>query len=193
MQQVDRKYRCVVRPHLRDLADADFARAPRDSLPGDKPTLFVNARLVPSSSVADLLPELLAAGHSGKVRVGPHTALAVTRTHTTEDLSQPDKLAAWLDAVPDATLDAQVSLFTWPHDVVARHLEITGDNLERRVGGGAYREEREGVFLGPDARLGPHVVTDTQAGPIVLESGVTVGAHAYLRGPLHLAADVTGR
>jgi glucose-1-phosphate thymidylyltransferase len=191
VRQLDPKYRCVVRKHLRDVADADFARAPRGRLSGDQPTLFVNARLVPAAAVAGQLQALLTAGRSGKVLVGDQTAIAVTQTRIADDVSQPQKLASWLEAQSLETLDAEVSLFAFPHDVVAEHLKITRDNLEQLIASGSYRQQQEGVFLGTDARIGPHVVTDTQAGPIVLEQGVAVGSHCYLRGPIHLGHDTT--
>ncbi|NIL97867.1 MAG: glucose-1-phosphate thymidylyltransferase [Planctomycetales bacterium] len=189
VRQIDPKYRCLVRQHLRDLVDADFARAPRSSLPADKPTLFVNARLVPTAAVTGHLQALIAAGHTGKVVVDGQTAVAVTQTRTAEDLSQPDKLAAWLDSQSLAALKVELALFAYPHDLVARHLQITSDNLQHLVAGGEYRQDQDGVFLAGDARIGPYVVTDTQAGPIVLEPGVTIGSHCYLRGPIHLGEE----
>jgi glucose-1-phosphate thymidylyltransferase len=104
-------------------------------------------------------------------------------------VSQPETLADWLDAQPLESLEAEASLFARPHEVVAQHLQITGDNLQHLIAGGEYRQDQDGVFLGRDVRIGPYVVMDTQAGPIVLDHGVVVASHGYLRGPIYLGQD----
>jgi glucose-1-phosphate thymidylyltransferase len=64
-----------------------------------------------------------------------------------------------------------------------------GQTLEHRIAQGGCREIADGVFVAEGARLGEHLVTDTKAGPIVVEAGAGVGPHGYLRGPVWLGPN----
>ncbi|MBU1073948.1 hypothetical protein KKG45_11940, partial [bacterium] len=46
------------------------------------------------------------------------------------------------------------------------------------------------LWLGEDIRLGPGVVIDATAGPVVIDRSVRVLPHVYLEGPLYLGSDV---
>jgi UDP-N-acetylglucosamine diphosphorylase/glucosamine-1-phosphate N-acetyltransferase len=84
------------------------------------------------------------------------------------------------------TRQIDLPLFEYPHDIVRHHLLILRESLEHRVAAGSYQEVADGVFVAPGARLGQYTVTDTKAGPIVLETDATIGPHCYLRGPVHV-------
>src|SRR5262249_55951368 len=80
-----RPMRCVVRPHLRALVEADFSSlqalgSPPGTVSSQSPLLFVNARLVPSVAVLRQLESLLAGGRSGLVRAGKSIAAALFTT-----------------------------------------------------------------------------------------------------------------
>jgi UDP-N-acetylglucosamine diphosphorylase/glucosamine-1-phosphate N-acetyltransferase len=47
----------------------------------------------------------------------------------------------------------------------------------------------EGVFIEEDARLGPHVVLDATAGPILIRKGAVIAPFTYLVGPLAVGRD----
>jgi glucose-1-phosphate thymidylyltransferase len=79
-------------------------------------------------------------------------------------------------------------LFDHPHDIVRHHMALCRASLEHRIAHGAYTQRSDGVFVADGAKLGEHVVTDTSAGPIVIEAGATVGPFTFLRGPLLLGA-----
>jgi len=59
-------------------------------------------------------------------------------------------------------------------------------NLDERLHLGTYQEIADGVFAAPGATLGQYAVTDTKAGPILLEENARIGPHCYLSGPAHL-------
>ena len=97
-------------------------------------------------------------------------------------------LLAVVDRAGLPTIEANLPLFDYPHDVVRHHLTTLAGNLACRLTEGKYREVSDGVFLAEGATLGQHVVTDTRKGPIVLESNATVGPYCFISGPAHLGS-----
>ncbi|MEX2188628.1 MAG: putative sugar nucleotidyl transferase [Pirellulales bacterium] len=182
----------VVRPHLAALVEADLplvkpSQALRD---GSGVTLAINARLVPSMTALDRLGKLAAAGIPSVVRHGDSIAAAVlTPEHCPADLPYANgDLSAALRQLPLPSWESDLLLFDYPHDLVRHHVALCRASLEYRVAAGEYRQLGDGVFVANDARLGEHVVTDTTAGPIVIEAGATVGPFCFLRGPVLLGA-----
>ncbi len=176
-----------VRPHLRAVYDADHpATGPR--IRGDQPVLLVNARLVPSAEVLQRIDELHRAGRPCRVNCGANLAAALLPPGTeppTTDSTTHDLL--WrVERAELPTVEVDLPLFEYPHDIVKYHLLILRTNLEDRLRRGEYREIAEGVFAAEGATLGQYVVTDTRKGPIVLEAGASVGPYSLLSGPAHL-------
>jgi glucose-1-phosphate thymidylyltransferase len=184
--------RGVVRPHLVELQKFDFpalnaAPAGANGRPG---YLFVNARLVPAIGNWETLRKIIADQRPGVVRQGESIAAALV-THDAPALPahpDPESIADLLSAVAPrlAPLETRLALLTWPHDIVRQNMEIIGDNLAHRLHQGEFREVADGVFAAGSAALGPHCVTDTSKGPILLEDGVTVGPFCFLRGPAYI-------
>ena len=79
------------------------------------------------------------------------------------------KLLSQLSTSDCAVLEAECELLNYPHDIVRHHLEILASNLEYKISRGDYQEVSDGVFTAVGATVGPHMVTNTQLGPIVLE------------------------
>jgi glucose-1-phosphate thymidylyltransferase len=198
----------VVRPHLRTLVAADF---PQLASVGDDstaipaaPTLWVNARVVPSMAAGRQLREMIDAARPGAV-------LATSIGDSTTEGETGDALAAALiesgqgstptgatgprrvPTPPVATLDIMLNmslpLFNYPHDVVREHLATLSDHLAQRIASGRYREMADGVFVAEGARLDQYVVTDSSAGPIVLDEGASVGPFSLLSGPAYLGKN----
>ena len=184
-----------VRQHLAEIVTADFPQIALVNGPTDRPALWVNARLVPSQAALAALRQLMDAGRPGMVRSGQHVAAVLvtpatpspkpTTSKPTIGLPEADFLAEL--GIP--AVEAELPLFEYPHDIVRQHLATIGDHLADRITRGEYREVADGVFLAPGATLGQYVVTDTKAGPILLEAGATVGPYCYLSGPVHLGAN----
>jgi UDP-N-acetylglucosamine diphosphorylase / glucose-1-phosphate thymidylyltransferase / UDP-N-acetylgalactosamine diphosphorylase / glucosamine-1-phosphate N-acetyltransferase / galactosamine-1-phosphate N-acetyltransferase len=182
--------RAIVRPHLAELQQLDFPQfqGPRAGLGR---LLLVNARLVPGASVLRRLRALSEGNATGAFYWRDELAAALLTTDAWLTSSDPAKLSdqlrlAGIDQLPRH--EADLPLFQYPHDVVAWNMQILGENLEDRIGSGAYREVADGVFAAEGAALGEYVVTDTRSGPIVLDAGASIGPYTLLRGPAYLGA-----
>jgi glucose-1-phosphate thymidylyltransferase len=69
-------------------------------------------------------------------------------------------------------------------------MRILVENLEQRITSGNYREVADGVFAAERVKLGQYVVTDTDAGPVVIDEGASIGPYVLLRGPAYLGPRV---
>jgi UDP-N-acetylglucosamine diphosphorylase / glucose-1-phosphate thymidylyltransferase / UDP-N-acetylgalactosamine diphosphorylase / glucosamine-1-phosphate N-acetyltransferase / galactosamine-1-phosphate N-acetyltransferase len=178
----------IVRPHLRALAQADAPPHFPWTDRGGSRTLLVNARMVPSVAAGQRLKELIERDEPSIVRQGDAVAAASLPRGTAPPATDvdPNELLAYLRHFPLRPVELDLPLFEYPHDIVRHHLAIMGDSLQYRLTTGSYQEVAEGVFVAPGARLGQYTVTDTKAGPIVLESDAQIGPHCYLRGPVHV-------
>lgn len=184
--------RAIVRPHLAELQQIDFPQfqTPR-AAPGK--LLLVNARLVPSSSVLRTLRALCETHAGGAFYWQDELAAALLTTDAWLTSSDPAQLADQLKLVGLAQMPkqaAELPLFRYPHDVVAWNMKILAENLEHRITSGDYREIADGVFAAATAKLGQYVVTDTAAGPVVIDDGATIGPYVFLRGPAYLGPRV---
>ena len=186
---LDLPIRHLVRPHLVATQQVDFPDAPAGVPDAKQPLLLVNARLVPSEATRRELARLWREAKPGILRQGEHIAAALIAPADRAGLTgitNADSLLKKLGELTLAPLGAELKLMQYPHDVLREHLSSLAGNLAGRIAGGEYKQAADGVFLAPGAVLGPHVVTDTQAGPIVLEADAIVGAFSYLSGPIHI-------
>lgn len=178
-----------VRPHVREVAAADFPRYAIDQprIPGAK--LWINARLVPSVRTLAGLRDLWSAGKGTVVRQGESVAAALV-PDTAKQPSIGERLpsASDFDGLGLTVGQLELRIFEYPHDIVRHHLTTFAENLEHRIARGAYQEQSAGVYLAADAKLGQYCVTDTRRGPIVVESGAEIGPYCYLSGPVYVGA-----
>jgi glucose-1-phosphate thymidylyltransferase len=184
--------RAIVRPHLAELQKIDFPQfqSPR-SQPGK--LLLVNARLVPSATVLRTLRSLCEMHSSGAFYWQGELAAAILTTDAWLTSSDPAQLTdqfklVGLEQMPKQ--EADLPLFRYPHDVVAWNMRILVENLEQRITSGNYREVADGVFAAERVKLGQYVVTDTDAGPVVIDEGASIGPYVLLRGPAYLGPRV---
>jgi glucose-1-phosphate thymidylyltransferase len=191
LASVDPSVTAVVRPHLSAVLEADFPTV-RVGSPGpmDSSTavLLVNARAVPSVAVLEVLRDLFRAGRTGVVRTGERVAAALVPPQMLPPSGAlpAEGLTSFLSGLELDELPVRIPLFEYPHDVLRHHLVVTAQNLEHRIAAGGLREVADGVFAAEGASLGQYVVTDTAAGPILLDSGAAIGCHSLLRGPLYV-------
>jgi UDP-N-acetylglucosamine diphosphorylase / glucose-1-phosphate thymidylyltransferase / UDP-N-acetylgalactosamine diphosphorylase / glucosamine-1-phosphate N-acetyltransferase / galactosamine-1-phosphate N-acetyltransferase len=179
--------RACVRPHVRAVTAADYpalAGAPVDS---KKPTLWVNARLVPSVRLLARLRSMLASGKPGIVQAPSGVSAALlppgaTLDDGSADPPTPEIFAAL--ALP--ALEHEMPLFEYPHDIIRYHLTTLAENLEPHLISGRYHQLADGVFAAPTAKIGQNVVTDTRRGPIVIDDQATIGPYCYLSGPVYV-------
>jgi glucose-1-phosphate thymidylyltransferase len=186
-EQLDQPLAARVRGHLADSVTQDFPALQPASFDRQPPTLWVNARLVPSVDSLAQLRGILRDGKPGIVHsAGAVAAAQVPPGAKLEQSSSEPSVSAALTALNLSPLEFQLSLFEYAHDILRHHLKTLTGNLEHRIARGEYKHLADGVFAAADAKLGQHVVTDTRGGPIVLEAGATIGPHCYLSGPVHV-------
>jgi UDP-N-acetylglucosamine diphosphorylase / glucose-1-phosphate thymidylyltransferase / UDP-N-acetylgalactosamine diphosphorylase / glucosamine-1-phosphate N-acetyltransferase / galactosamine-1-phosphate N-acetyltransferase len=188
VRQLALPVRCLVRPHLRDVVDLDFPSSAAAGSAANGAKLAVNARLVPSIDALNHLGMLAARGEPAIVRSGEAVAAAVLPADSFDPGAEPVLLLDALSRLAAPQLPIELPLVDYPHDILRHHLAIFSSTLEHLLRGGQYRQQDDGVFLAPGAKLGPYVVSDASAGPIVLEAGASVGPHSFLRGPIRLGA-----
>jgi glucose-1-phosphate thymidylyltransferase len=181
----------LVRPHLRTLLSVDFPTV-KTSIEGSaQGILLLNARVVPSLNSRREIARLLAIPTSGIVRQGDDI-MAVRLTGEARLPQEELDIGALLrliDEMPLPTLEADLPLIEYPHDLVRHHLLTFGENLHERIRVGKFQQQQDGLFLAAGATLGEYLVTDTRRGPIVIEAGASIGAFSLLRGPVHIGRE----
>jgi glucose-1-phosphate thymidylyltransferase len=188
--RLDESWEALVRPHLRDVWAADFPHLADAAGTAEEPVLLVNARLVPSVAVFHRLRRLLQHGRPSVVQRGEAVAAAILPLGVKAPRWDADleHVAECLVGLPHDDSGVDLPLFEYPHDIIRHHLTTLPENLEERLARGGYREISDGVFVAHGATLGEHVVTDSTAGPIVLEENAKVGPYTFLSGPAHIGA-----
>ncbi|MEE8452248.1 MAG: putative sugar nucleotidyl transferase [Thermoguttaceae bacterium] len=178
----------LVRPHLRDVLAADHPELAHGVLDPEGSLLLVNARLVPTAGALNVLKGLIAEGRRGAVRSGESLAAALIDAKDltpTENLTAQD-LMSQVEQLQLESLECELPLLDYPHDVIRHHRAALAENLEDRLATGNYREIADGVFAAPGAALGQYVVTDAADGPIVLDRDASIGPYCYLSGPAYI-------
>ncbi len=185
--ELDRPLYARVREHLRAIVAADYPAFRAGAVDVGQPSLWINARLVPSVCVLEQLRRLLKTNQPGIVLSGQSVVACLVPAGRSvgEDaggLPSLDEFAA-LGLPP---LDADLPLFEYAHDIIRYHQSTLAANLEQRLAAGPYRQLSDGLFVAEDVTLGEPLVTDTRQGPIVLEAGASIGPYCLLSGPLHV-------
>lgn len=184
----------TVRPHLRETLRADgvlddppAGQKQLRAKPGE-PLVLVNARLVPSVSVVERVLQLARSGRPGIVTQNGSTALAVLPPDAAPFPfdARPAEVVGYLSLLQLPPLEVELPLLQYPHDIVRYNLTTLPENIEYRLKNGAYREVADGVFAAEDAKLGQYCVSETAKGPVLLDSGASIGPYCFLRGPAYL-------
>jgi len=178
----------LVRPHLWDVLVADSPELARGVPDQETSVLLVNARLVPTIGVLNELKRLIAEGRPGVVRSGESLAAAFVDANDlapTENLSAQE-LMLQVEQLQLESIELELPLFHYPHDVIRHHQAALAENLEDRLATGDYSEIADGLFAAPGATLGQYVVTDATDGPIVLDRDASIGPYCYLSGPAYI-------
>jgi glucose-1-phosphate thymidylyltransferase len=194
LRKLDSPVRGIVRPYLQEIQSLDYADLAAAEPVEGRPTLMINARLVPSVEVFQTLQHLLESPRPGVIRQGDSYAAVLLPEDAPLPINQV-RVGSVVDYFHYAgaseldVLDVELPLIDYPHDVVRHHLEILPDSLAYRLQEDTFQEIADGVFAAPGARLGEYTVTDTREGPVILEENVSVGPHSYLSGPALLGRD----
>jgi glucose-1-phosphate thymidylyltransferase len=159
--------------------------------PDHSPQLVLNARVVPSIKSLQSVIQLLQTdrNQSGIVWDGDQIAAVVRPNWSWEDLQSANEtgIESWLLAAHKLpTLEADLQLMSFPHQVVAANMANIGDSLAHRITQGNYIQQADGVFVAEGAKLGAYVLTETDTGPIVIDRDASVGPYTLLRGPIYI-------
>lgn len=195
-----RRVVALVRPHLQAVAAA--ARPAWEvssgsaNLDGPGPTLFVNARLVPSAQTFRRLSQIVADGRDCVHWSGEELACGLAVASRPPSPIEAAKIGdffrlAGVDADGQSTsggVEADGEIDPWPmleypHDVVRHNLSAFSENVEARIARGRYQQLQDGLFVAENVKLGEYLTVDCSAGPIVIEAGASVGPYCFLRGP----------
>ena len=186
LRQLDGNLVAEVRPHLKEVVRLDFPDV--GQLSAEPPwSLLVNARLVPSVATFQALQELQK--HEHPVRVVHEGCLQAAKLPTSMLSDRQPWLAESLCSGNETEierLEVQLRNFAWLHDLVKFHGQELAAGLRYRVEHGEYQQIREGVYSRDATALDSLVATETDNGPIVLESDVQIGSFSVLRGPIFI-------
>lgn len=157
-------------------------------------TVVVNARVVPSRATVVAIRTLVEAGHRGIVLDGNTIAAAIL--HRTGDGGGADDGAlrqlvdtgsteaiASLGLEP---LDCGLELLHEPHDIVTAHEWAMPGHLAMLIDSGRYEEVQPGLFVAADVTISQPIVV--RRGPVVIDSGASIGPFVCLDGPAFIGA-----
>ena len=193
LRQIPGSIRVSVREHLREIEQLDRGLESVNKIDASDGVLLVNARVVPSVSLAANLRTMAAEKRSTVVMDSKADVVLAARI-VAADCDKMDHDAADAGAMIDALLaiaraqpaaDLQLQCFRWPHDVVQSHMKEMVDAMQWRVANGDYTQRADGVFCGEGVQLGDYASIDTSGGPIVLDDHVRVGPFSFLSGPVY--------
>ncbi len=178
----------VVRDYLRKVTARRFPAPPPPRGKLERPTLFLNASIVPDVRHAERIARLAEAG-------APFVATAnhrVSAALVAAGAVVPDPLAAenvtpWLleQKLPLAE-DGLFSTLDHQFEVIKCLEDLFPANLEARMRAGSFREVRPGVFAAEGVRVAESAVFHPDGGPIVLDRDVVVGDFTLFEGPVYV-------
>ncbi len=195
----------VVRPHLQTLQLNDWPTFACKPEPSQDPVAMINARLAPTVANVEQLKSFIAneskPAQISIVRNGWALAAAILPGELAGQLSDDfdcDRISEIEQLAKDHSLkliniELPLSLFDYPHDVIAQHMDGCAAAVEQRIKQGNYKEVRDGVFVAEDGqpitRIPDNTSFDSSDGPIVFESNIRIGPFCFFRGPIHIGAN----
>ena len=188
-----------VRPHLASVVAADFPALAAEIDRGAETTLIVNARLAPTFSNFSLLNDfaqtygpsatLVAASQVALTIKTQVLAAAAEKAGTTIGQFAARLLASsGAEGLQAQVVDAEFMMLDDPHNIVDAHMKCCAENLEFRLTSGDYQQLADGVYLSKKspAKIPESVVFDCSDGPVVIDSGCSIGPFTFFRGPVYV-------
>lgn len=189
----------VARPYLQAIQEADYPAIQAiqsESIPATaRPSMLINARLLPAMSYVGALAGLIRTAQldktqsSGVVMCGDQVAAVVRPPWSIEQIRKAgyEGISDLLQSASSFTkIDLKLEVLRWPHEVIAHHMTLLGSNLEYRIKHGGYEQLQDGLFVAPGVKLGDYLVIDAKSGPIVIDRDAQVGPYTLLRGPVYM-------
>ncbi|MDX1973011.1 MAG: putative sugar nucleotidyl transferase [Candidatus Sumerlaeia bacterium] len=100
--------------------------------------------------------------------------------------------------LPRVNVSRCVRLMRWPWELIHTNAITLMEDWEFRqhaptlegcIMGGVHLLSRDQIHVGKGCKIYPCVVIDAEAGPVVLEEGVTVMPHSFIQGPAHIGKN----
>ncbi|MDR2762761.1 MAG: hypothetical protein LBB88_09190 [Planctomycetaceae bacterium] len=182
----------IVRPYLREIVKLDYSEILlSDDIERSDTVLILNARIVPHVVTFDKLRSVVESGQVGVVSNEREVVCAVLNRQNALPSGRLG-VSQLLGIIADMNLpqlDIDIPILEYVHDIVRYQVLVMNDNLEDRLKRGGYKETSDGVFVAGESPLGQFCATDTKAGPIIFESGVSVGHCSCFRGPVYVGQN----
>ena len=188
-----------VRPYLGSIVAADFPALATEIDSSAETTLIINARLAPTfSNFAKLSNFAKTHGQSGTLTAAGQAAICIKTAKLSAAAEEAGSTvgqfaAGLLASAGTGSLQAQViddefMMLDDPHNIVDAHMKCCAENLEFRLTSGEYQQLADGVYLSKKtpATIPESVVFDCSDGPVVIESGCSIGPFTYFRGPVYV-------
>lgn len=184
----------VIRPHLRTIQSLDYPHFEQKLDQSQEWTLVVNSRIVPGVNQYKILESMTTQASQCVIRNGWSLAAAVIPTKQIAGLSESAVLSTLerIELPQPQSADSETAvlpLLQWPHDVIRYHMQFFDEGLQDLIQRKELTQTKDGVFLAEGATLGEYVITNTSAGPIVLDRNAKIGPHCYLNGPVYIGPN----
>ncbi len=174
----------LARDHVKKLA----ARSLPAAKPGDAPTLFLNASILPDVRYAEKIHGLAEHGKPFVCTSGQRVSAALVPQGLPDGIGV-EKITGWL-------LDMKLPLLSEEHFTtldrqfeVVKHLEeLFPTNIAKRLSSGCYKEIKPGVFAADGVEIAGTAVFRTRSGPVLLDEGADVGEFSYFEGPVYVGS-----
>lgn len=183
-----------VRPYLQTIQQLDEGLLP-PTRSESSDILLVNARLAPKVGTLEALKKIAASTKSTTLVDTDDSAVVAAKIQAS-DLAKPDSAGAmtWIDHLLEIasgvqqSTESDLTLFRWPHEVIATHMSQMPAAMEWRLKTGDYQQTQDGVFVREGVQIGDYASVDTSDGPILLDKNVQVGPFSMLAGPVYAGA-----
>lgn len=180
----------LVRDHLAKLVARRYGAgaAFRGGAPLERPTLFLNASVVPDARYVPHLTELAAAGRPFIGTSGRRVAAALLPAGTCapESLSAETVTPWLLELKLPLSSDETLKTLDQQFELVKRLEELFPGNLAFRIARDGFREVRPGVFAAEGAAIADTAAFSCTNGPVALDRDAVVGEFSYFEGPVYV-------
>lgn len=180
-----------VRTHLRGKLNATRRLAFSD-VSREQSCLFVNGRVLIDAKTADSIAAL----PEDTLLFANETLLAAHLASRSLNLVQADEhFSLSANELPRQTIDA--TLLQYPWDIVAKNTEQLSEDaktfplgsIHGKIHSGSHLVDEGKIFIAKTASVKPGAVLDATDGPIVIDEGAEVMAHATLLGPIYIGKN----
>ena len=184
----------VVRSYLEPIQKLDYPIFQPELNSDHEWTLVVNARLVPSVSNLNGLNKLIDSPSKQARVIRSGWAVGAAWIPTRHIAGKPDLTVA-IEVYCNGAIekvemvDQELKLFEYPHDVIRANMECFQQNIALRIEREEYQQTAENVFVQSQVEIGKHVVMDTSAGPILIDSKSKIGPFSLIRGPVYIGPN----